>query len=94
MILIFLFFVTVFLHLFFKVRLFKNNRHFFRVYFLVLVIGTIWDNFAIARGHWVFGEKFLFGPHIGLMPVEEYGFIMIVSYFGLVIYKIVEKYSK
>lgn len=63
-------------------------------YAVVLLVGIIWDHIAISRGHWVFGKDFLLGPQIGLMPIEELGFIIVAWYFGLVIYKIFEKYLK
>lgn len=58
---------------------------------LYAVIGIAWDQFAISRGHWSFGEQFLLGPKIEFMPIEEFGFIFIVPYFLLVLYKLVEK---
>ena len=61
-------------------------------YAIIIFVGVIWDHIAIYRGHWSFGKKFLLGPHIGLMPIEEFSFGIIMPYFGLVIYKIAEKY--
>lgn len=58
---------------------------------IFLLVEVVWDHVAIGRGHWFFGEQFLLGPRIGLMPIEEYGFTLIIPYFVLVLYKLVEK---
>jgi hypothetical protein len=41
-----------------------------------------------------FADEFLLGPRIGLLPIEEYGFFIIVAYFVLVVYKSIEKRLK
>jgi lycopene cyclase domain-containing protein len=53
------------------------------------VIGVVWDTYAILRGHWSFGEQFFVGVKIGVMPVEEYLFMLIIPFSVLVLYKIV-----
>ena len=93
-ILILLLIVTIFLHKGYNIKIFKSKLHLFLVYAIFLAVGIAWDHYAIWRGHWSFGEKFLLGPKIGLMPIEEYGFGIVLPYFGLVIYKIIEKKTK
>lgn len=75
----------------FKLKLYKSFRHLLVVNVIASIVGVSWDQFAISRGHWFFQEEFLLGPRIGHMPLEEFGFIFIVWYFGLVIYKFAEK---
>ncbi|MEW6586965.1 MAG: lycopene cyclase domain-containing protein [Nitrospirota bacterium] len=82
------------LQLAFKVKLYRSTAHLIAINLLALIVLTTWDNFAIWRGHWLFGQWFLLGPRVGLIPIEEVAFMLIVSYFGLVIYKIVEKKLK
>ena len=94
MILMGVLFTTVILHTAYKVRVYTSTAHLLAVNLVALLVITIWDNFAIYRGHWSFGERFLLGPKIGYMPIEEYMFILISPYFGLVVYKILEKYLK
>lgn len=89
-----LFIATLFLHRYFKLRLFSSFRHALLLYVVVLVIAVMWDQFAIWRGHWSFNEKFLLGSYIGYMPIEEYGFVLVMPYFGLVLYKLTEKLVK
>lgn len=59
-----------------------------------LVVGVVWDHIAIGRGHWYFGQEYLLGPRIGLMPIEEYGFALIMPYFVLVLFGVIEKKFK
>ena len=84
--------ITVFLHKKFKIKIYKSIKHLVITNLIFLVMGTVFDHFAIWRGHWSFGEKYLLGSKIGLMPIEEYGFILIMTYFIFVVYRILEKY--
>ncbi|MFC1711211.1 lycopene cyclase domain-containing protein [Patescibacteria group bacterium] len=90
-ILLILLLVTIFLHRRYKIKVFKSKLHLIIYFVIILIIGIIWDHIAISRGHWLFGEKFLLGLRIGLMPIEELGFILILGYFGPVIWKVIEK---
>lgn len=94
LILLLLLLVTAFFHRQYKIKIFKSRLHLLIVYAIILFVGTIWDQIAISRGHWSFEEEFLLGPHIGLIPIEEYGFALILPYFGLVVYRIVGKCLK
>lgn len=83
------FLVFMGLKLRYKIQLFKSVKE--RLLFAVacLVIGVVWDSYAILRGHWSFGEQFFIGINIGVMPLEEYLFVLIVPFFLLVLYKII-----
>lgn len=94
LILLSLLLVTVFLHRRYKVKIFRSKSHLLISYAILLLVGISWDHFAIARGHWYFNEEFLLGVHLGLIPIEEYAFMIIVPYFGIVIYKLTEKHLK
>jgi len=90
-ILLFVFLVFMFLKLWYRIQLFKSVKE--RVIFALacLAIGVVWDSYAILRGHWVFGEQFFTGVKIGVMPMEEYLFILIIPFSVLVLYKIVTR---
>lgn len=90
-VLITLLIVTLVLHHLSKVRIYKSKAHLLALNLIIFMVATIWDQFAIYRGHWTFGTQFLLGPKIGFMPIEEFMFILIISYFGLVIFRILEK---
>lgn len=72
------------------VQVFASWRHAIATIGVCLVVGTAWDSYAIARGHWSFDEAFLLGVEIGYMPVEEYLFIVIVPLWVLVVYRAIE----
>ncbi len=62
--------------------------------FFILLVGVAWDEFAIYRGHWSYGEQFLLGLRVGYVPIEDIGFFLLGIYFVLVVYKLVEKLSR
>jgi lycopene cyclase domain-containing protein len=39
---------------------------------------VIWDLYAISQGHWWFNEKYVTGWQIGIIPIEELLFFLIV----------------
>lgn len=80
--------VALFLKFKFKVKVFSNIKEAVAFYSIVLVIGTIWDNIAVMRGHWSYPGKGIFGIFIGLVPIEDYIFAFVTAYFLLVLYRI------
>ena len=91
LVLLLIFVLSLFMHRKYKLRIFESKQHMIIFYLIFLIIGIAWDHVAIYRGHWSFSEEHLLGPRLGLMPIEEYLFGIIVPYFGLVIYKLVEE---
>lgn len=73
-----------------RVQLFHNIKERLRITALFFVIGVIWDTFAIWRGHWAFPIEKNLGIVIGLMPLEEYLFVLIIPYFIITVYKIMD----
>lgn len=88
-ILLFVFLVFAFLKIRCNIQLFKSIKKGVTFTIACLTIGIVWDSYAILRGHWSFGEQFFVGIKIGVMPVEEYLFILIIPFSVLVLYKIV-----
>lgn len=39
---------------------------------------VIWDIYAISQGHWWFNEKYVTGWQIGIVPIEELLFFLVV----------------
>jgi lycopene cyclase domain-containing protein len=85
--------VTVVLHRSLRLRLYKSTKQFVLFVGFSLIAGTILDTLAILRGYWSFNPQFLVGWRVGVMPIEEIGFMLVMWYFLLVIYKILEKYG-
>ena len=73
-----------------RIHLYHNRKERLEITGLFFIIGVIWDTFAIWRGHWVFPAGNNLGIVIGLMPLEEYLFALIVPYFIITIYKIMD----
>ena len=87
--LIFVFLVFMSLKLKYKIQLFKSVKEGLLLAITVLVIGALWDSYAILRGYWSFEKEFFIGIDIGVMPLEEYLFMLIIPFLVLVLYKIV-----
>jgi lycopene cyclase domain-containing protein len=58
------------------------------------LIGVIWDSYAVYKGLWNFTGTGLIGIKIGLLPLEEYLFFLIVPFSILTAYKVLEKKIK
>jgi lycopene cyclase domain-containing protein len=77
-----------------KIHLYESRRERVLVVLIFFLIGVLWDTFAIWRGHWYFNEEKLIGVTIGLMPLEEYLFILIVPFWIITTYKVLTKIIK
>lgn len=82
--------VTFLIHKGFSIIIYQNTRQMIAVNLIALFTGTLWDSYAIANKHWIFPAEKVIG-HIGVMPIEEYLFILLITYFILVIYHLVMK---
>ena len=74
-----------------KIKLFENKFQLIAVFASTLIIGGIWDNYAVWRGHWFYPGKGILGIFLGYIPLEDYIFIIVVTYAILVGYKFYEK---
>lgn len=84
------FLITFRVHKYYKVKLFRTRNQFIIFWFLVIFLGGVWDNFAVYRGHWIY-QKGTIGLNIGLIPIEDYIFMVLVGYAILVMYKVSNK---
>jgi lycopene cyclase domain-containing protein len=94
LILIILLIITIILEKAFHIRLYHNLKERLIVTGLFFIFGVLWDTFAIWRGHWLFPQGRNLGIVIGLMPLEEYLFILMLPYFILTVYKIIDSKFK
>ncbi|NWN87369.1 MAG: lycopene cyclase domain-containing protein [Micrococcaceae bacterium] len=53
---------------------------------VVLVFG-LWDLVGIARDHWTYNPEFITGIHLGIMPLEELVFFIVISLCALLSYE-------
>jgi len=75
----------------YKIQLFNSVKEGVLLAIALLVIGGLWDSYAILRGYWSFEEEFFIGVNIGVMPLEEYLFMLIIPFLVLVLYRIITK---
>lgn len=64
-------------------RVFKRNVSFSLKRFLPVVLYVslpfvLWDVWAANEGHWAFSDRFIFGPYIAGIPLEEILFFVTV----------------
>ena len=91
--LILVFSSSMILKLRYRVRLFKSVKEGLLVLVSLLVIGSLWDSYATLRGYWSFEEEFFIGITIGVMPLEEYLFMLVIPFLVLVLYRIITRKS-
>lgn len=90
-----LFFISaIFLEWNYKIHLYHSRKERIIITLSLLIVGTAWDHYAIYRGHWTFLGTGLIGIKIGLMPLEEYLFCLIVPFWILTVYKVLDKKIK
>jgi lycopene cyclase domain-containing protein len=54
-----------------------------------VVVFTIWDVVGILRDHWTYSPRFTTGIHLGVMPLEELAFFIVIPICGLLTYEAV-----
>ena len=83
--------VTYIIHKYHKVKIFKSRKQMLIFWILTFVGGSIWDNYAVYKGHWLYPGTGLIGINIGLIPLEDYLFMFLVGYGFLVLYSVSNK---
>ena len=90
-ILIALFLISIFLEWKYHIHLYKSRKERIVIPVIFFIIGFLWDSLAVYRRHWTFEGSGLVGIKIGLLPIEEYLFFLIVPYFILTMYRFLKK---
>ena len=78
------------IHKYHKLRFFDTKKHMIAFWSVAYIIGILWDNFALWRGHWIYPAGEVIG-YFGLMPIEDYIFIFVITYYTLVFYHLFNK---
>lgn len=86
--------VAIFFHKFHKLKIFENIWQGVFVFGCALVFGGIWDNYAVYKNHWFYPGEGILGPFLGYIPLEDYFFIIVVTYIILVGYAFSKKKIK
>lgn len=85
--------VTLPLELVLGVRVYRSPRRLAKAMAPMLVVFIAWDIVGIVRGHWSYSERFTTGILLGVMPVEELVFFLVIPICGLLTYEAVGKVS-
>lgn len=91
--LISVFLICVIVKLKYNLKLFESAKDGALVLGSLFVIGSALDSLALLRGYWSYEEDFFVGIKIGVMPLEEYLFMLIIPFLTLTIYRLVRKKS-
>lgn len=78
----------------FKIKIYKSIKQGLITIFTVLIIGMVWDYFATSRRHWIFPGDGLLGIRIYDLPLEEFLFFLIIPFFGITLYKLIDMKMK
>lgn len=81
---------AVFFELKFHIHIYHSRKERIIMTLIIFSIGMIWDYFATWRQHWVFPGSGLLGVRIYGLPLEEFLFFLIMPYFGLTLYKLID----
>ena len=83
--------ITLPLEFGFGARVYRNPRRLVLAMAPMLVIFIAWDILGILRGHWWYSERYLSGLKIGVIPIEEIAFFLVIPICGLLTYEGVRK---
>ncbi len=71
----------------YRLKLYGSAKQMIVTVGFYLVIGVIWDMIGIIREHWYFRFENLTGIRLGVLPIEEVLFVLVVPYGILVFYR-------
>ncbi len=92
--LISVFLICITVKLRYKLSLFKSAKEGALVLGSLFVIGSALDSFALFRGYWTYDEEFFIGAKIGVMPLEEYLFMVVIPFLTLTIYRMARRKNR
>ena len=68
----------------FRLRVLRDPKRLIKTIALAAPVFLLWDAFAIANSHWFFSEELTLGIYGPLgIPLEEYGFFLIIPIAGI-----------
>ncbi|MEX0664872.1 MAG: lycopene cyclase domain-containing protein [Acidimicrobiia bacterium] len=76
--------ITLPLEIVFGARVWRQPRRLIKALIPTVVVFSLWDLMAIARGHWGFSARYVTGWEIpGDLPIEELAFFVVIPICGL-----------
>gem|GEM_PF-352431 len=70
-------------------RVYRSPRRLALAMAPMLVVFIVWDVVGILRGHWSYSDRFTTGMMLGVMPLEELVFFLVIPLCGLLTYEAV-----
>lgn len=70
-------------------RVYRRPRRTLLAMAPMLVVFVLWDVVGIVRGHWTYEPRFISGIHLGVLPLEELVFFLVIPLCGLLTYEAV-----
>ena len=81
--------ITMPLELVFAARVYRRWQILLTALIPVVVVFAVWDVFAIARDHWTYNPRFVTGIDLGVLPLEELVFFLVIPVCALLSYEAV-----
>lgn len=75
----------------YRFHLYQTRKERILITLIFFVIGVAWDSFATIHKTWIYPGNGLVGIWIGVLPLEEYLFSLIVPFWILTVYRVLDK---
>ena len=75
----------------FRVHLYATRKDRILITLMFFVIGVAWDSFATIHRTWIYPGNGLVGIWIGVLPLEEYLFSLIVPFWIMTVYRVLNR---
>jgi lycopene cyclase domain-containing protein len=92
-VLLMMFLVALFIHQKNHIQLFHSKIGMVKFIGFFFIFGVLWDTITIYRGGWIIPVDKTLGLTLGLMPLEDYLFMLIGPYLVITIYKLLNSKS-
>ncbi|OYO18443.1 lycopene cyclase [Enemella dayhoffiae] len=70
-------------------RVWRRPRRLLLALLPTVLLFSVWDVAGIIRNHWSYNERYVSGIHLGVMPLEELVFFIVIPICGLLTYEAV-----
>jgi lycopene cyclase domain-containing protein len=75
----------------YHVHLYRTRTERILITLVFFVVGVIWDSWATIHQTWIYPGPGLVGIWIGVLPLEEYLFSLIVPFWILTVYTVLDQ---
>ncbi|MHA7859907.1 lycopene cyclase domain-containing protein [Tessaracoccus sp. Y36] len=79
--------VTLPLEFVLRARVYRRPLRLLLAMLPMLVVFLAWDVLGILRDHWTYSERFTTGIMLGILPLEELLFFLVIPICGLLTYE-------